>query len=266
MSKLLRKTPFRKGLPISALFDDQVYSLDEVKQTLAPRLPRIRQSPVVVTNALKDLSAAERPDLVHQILEVMMSEDVSVDLFQGNIAITAYARMTRWQKGLDVFSSLPQMRLSADVISYNATINGLKASEWEKALHLFATMPAAQVHPNTVTFNTTIAACGAHGRWELALGLLNDMPRANASPTVISYCAALSACEKGTQWKQAFNLFEDVFHKSLAKDAVAYNATISACEKGEQWEMSLEILERMLAASVRPDVYTFCGAIASCGR
>ena len=238
-----------------------------MKQTLAPRLPRLRQAPIVVTGALKDLSEAQRPELVRQILQVarrwgqrqnpylfwifddfcskkmvlwgkrrehylltrgfslrygifwksinlgepqdlagkygcsppkvknirvfkdliptwvcwetpqnmlfdgddhtdslksrilkepigtvlvfgplkpqakvMRQEDVEVNLQQCNMCITAFGRMTRWQDAVDVFSTMSEMRVLPDVISYNATIHALKAS-WQKALDLFAEMP-----------------------------------------------------------------------------------------------------------------------------
>ena len=126
--------------------------------------------------------------------KVMRQEDVEVNLQQCNMCITAFGRMTRWQDAVDVFSTMPDMRVLPDVISYNATIHALKAS-WQKALDLFAEMPrTAHVVPNAVTYNTTMSACAASGQWEMALAFLNEMPKVKACPSAFSFCTVPWIC------------------------------------------------------------------------
>eukprot|EP00438_Fugacium_kawagutii_P010387 Skav220387 [mRNA] locus=scaffold639:162903:163631:- [translate_table: standard] len=129
---------------------------------------------------------------------------------------------------------MPKVKISADVISYNAAISACeKGGQWQQALTLFEAMPKAMISPNVVSFSAAISACQKGGQWQQALTLFEAIPKTSIPPTVICYNAAISACQKGGQWQLALTLFDAMPVARLQADIVTYSAVLDSSEISE---------------------------------
>ncbi|CAE8687098.1 unnamed protein product, partial [Polarella glacialis] len=51
-----------------------------------------------------------------------------------------------------------------------------KAGEWQLALSLLSSMPQMRVARDEISFNAAISACEKGGQWQLSMHLLSSMP------------------------------------------------------------------------------------------
>ncbi|CAE8603736.1 unnamed protein product [Polarella glacialis] len=145
----------------------------EVRRILAPELSGPwRRTPKLSTALLSSLAKQAQSDLCCQVLCLMQTERLCVDLIHYNVATRACRRGGRWQRALEILGQMREM----------------------------------SIQPDDITYGTVISVCQAAGHWQLALSLLSTMLGSKITPDVISYSATISSCEKGGQWQPALDL------------------------------------------------------------
>lgn len=115
---------------------------------------------------------------------------------------------------------MPELRLSQNVISFNAAISSCQRSgRWNEAIGLLQRMlchkSAMSFQPDLVSFNSTMASFQLNGEWRQSLGMLDLMGREKLQPDVVSFSIAITSCEKGGQWQHALTLFDEMCKRSL---------------------------------------------------
>lgn len=187
-----------------------------------------------------------------------------------NAAISACEKCLEWQWALHLFSTMPEARLTPDVISLNAAISASeKVGNWQIALALLFGQ-GSHPRPNTISYNATIAACENARRWQLALHLFHGLHSAQLHPSLATYTVTIAACEKARQWEAALVLKDAALASRIRGSpnefVVMYNSAISACEKARRWQHSLTLLAELRCARLQPTMVTYGAAITACSR
>jgi len=108
------------------------------------------------------------------------------------------SRDGHWQKGLEVFESLPEMGLTPDTTITNAAISACdRGGQWEKALQIFYNMDAHGLCRDTITYSSVISALSKGRQCSLAIDVFNHMMNANVHPDAVTCCSLISALDKG---------------------------------------------------------------------
>ena len=216
-------------------------------------------------------------------------------LISCTYAVAAYGRSTQWQDAQQLFSSLPGMRISADLVAFNAGIaagelagrwstalqqlrmmcrqtlpdsisynsiisNCAKAAVWQWAVFLVRGMAAEIVIPNVITCSSAVSACEKRGCWLPAMLLFKYMADVDISPNIITCSSGIGAC-KG-RWALALALLAFAIGQRLQANTVTYNTTVSACK--DEFEIAQELLVAMRLSSVLADVITYNSLLSSC--
>ena len=112
--------------------------------------------------------------------------------------VSRLSREGHWQKGLEVFESLPEMGLTPDTTITNAAISACdRGGQWEKALQIFYNMDNHGLCRDTITYSSVISALSKGRQCSLAIDVFNHMMNANVHPDAVTCCSLISALDKG---------------------------------------------------------------------
>eukprot|EP00397_Hematodinium_sp_SG-2012_P004778 GEMP01004792.1.p1 GENE.GEMP01004792.1~~GEMP01004792.1.p1 ORF type:complete len:730 (+),score=214.49 GEMP01004792.1:142-2331(+) len=170
-----------------------------------------------------------------------------------NLALTACAHASLWERALQVFSRVPAPTQQ----TYNCVIAAYaRAREWERAVELCEELESSK-RANVVTFNTTIFACERAAQWEAAVRIGEKM---GGMRDIHTYGSLISACEKGKQWEMALHWLQRT-HAANMSSVVCYNAAMAACVS--EWPHAILLLRRCQSLTLRPDTISYNSCIAA---
>eukprot|EP00913_Durusdinium_trenchii_P021895 g20574.t1 len=133
------------------------------------------------------VSACEEQGRWREAAHLSSKQGNSLMVFAG--AVSASEKALRWPRALQVLSMMPQLRLTADLVTFNATLRALERGLcWQMVLEVFEDMPKAR---------TEAKLPGA------AWHVLQIMEEASIETNVFHYSAAINACEKAGEWMLA---------------------------------------------------------------
>ncbi|CAJ1358957.1 unnamed protein product, partial [Effrenium voratum] len=122
-------------------------------------------------------------------------------LVAGNSALSACQKAMAWQEALALLRGFADLKLRADVISYNAVVSACQG-EWRQALRLLEELQSVHLSPGVVTYNAMITACEKRG-WRKALASLHQMELKSVQPDAFSTSASVNACGLSAAWRAA---------------------------------------------------------------
>eukprot|EP00210_Caulerpa_lentillifera_P009153 g8727.t1 len=126
--------------------------------------------------------------------------------------VSRLSREGHWQKGLEVFESLPEMGLTPDTTITNAAISACdRGGQWEKALQIFYNMDQHGLCRDTITYSSVISALSKGRQCNLAIDVFNHMMNANVHPDAVTCCSLISALDKGGMWQIAEQVFISMY-------------------------------------------------------
>lgn len=126
--------------------------------------------------------------------------------------VSRLSRDGHWQKGLEVFESLPEMGLTPDTTITNAAISACdRGGQWEKALQIFYNMDTHGLCRDTITYSSVISALSKGRQCSLAIDVFNHMMNANVHPDAVTCCSLISALDKGGMWQIAEQVFISMY-------------------------------------------------------
>eukprot|EP00210_Caulerpa_lentillifera_P009501 g9061.t1 len=126
--------------------------------------------------------------------------------------VSRLSREGHWQKGLEVFESLPEMGLTPDTTITNAAISACdRGGQWEKALQIFYNMNQHGLCRDTITYSSVISALSKGRQCNLAIDVFNHMMNANVHPDAVTCCSLISALDKGGMWQIAEQVFISMY-------------------------------------------------------
>ncbi|CAE7454238.1 unnamed protein product [Symbiodinium sp. KB8] len=202
----------------------------------------------------------------------VLSEATCHDISNGTVsaALAAFHKASQWTWALQLFESMPSLKVLQDAVAHNTTAAAcLKSGHWAKALSVLHKAFHGKLHPTVVTFNTAISACEKGFKWEGALNLLKALVESpNLQPNVATCTAAMSSCCRGFSWEKALAIMaamKDPDAPLPRPDLIAYNALVSSCERASAWETALALVAD-LSQSLKPDVFTLGACLAACQR
>eukprot|EP00439_Symbiodinium_sp_Y106_P066875 s153_g10.t6 len=202
----------------------------------------------------------------------VLSQATHHDISPGTVsaALAAFNKASQWTLALQLFESMPSLKVLQDAVAHNTTAAAcLKSGHWAKALFLLHKAFHGKIPPTVVTFNTAISACEKGFQWEGALNLLRAVVGSpNLQPNVATCTAAMSSCCRGLSWEKALAIMaamKDPDAPLPPPDLIAYNTLISSCERASAWETALALVAD-LSESLKPDVFTLGACLAACQR
>lgn len=141
-----------------------------MRSTFRPRLPGLTK---IMSRLGKEGFWKKALELFETSINMGMCEP---DTALANAAISACDRGGQWQKALEYFDKMDQMRIPRDAITYSATISSLgKGKQWEGALRVFDHMKKSGIKADVVTCCSLINALEKSGQWEMAEALFYHM-------------------------------------------------------------------------------------------
>ena len=156
----------------AALLDARDGEVAEIlmRSTFRPRLPGLTK---IMSRLGKEGFWKKALELFETAINMGMCEP---DTALANAAISACDRGGQWQKALEYFDKMDQMKISRDAITYSATISSLgKGKQWEGALRVFDHMKKSGIRADVVTCCSLINALEKSGQWEMAEALFYHM-------------------------------------------------------------------------------------------
>lgn len=103
------------------------------------------------------VSACEEQGRWREAAHLSSKQGNSLMVFAG--AVSASEKALRWPRALQVLSMMPQLRLTADLVTFNATLRALERGLcWQMVLEVFEDMPKEGVVPDVVAHNSACLA------------------------------------------------------------------------------------------------------------
>eukprot|EP01025_Chloroclados_australasicus_P023761 TRINITY_DN239_c2_g2_i1.p1 TRINITY_DN239_c2_g2~~TRINITY_DN239_c2_g2_i1.p1 ORF type:complete len:1156 (+),score=193.51 TRINITY_DN239_c2_g2_i1:471-3938(+) len=126
-----------------------------------------------------------------------------------------------------------------------------KENKWQKGLEVFDALQDLRIRPDTTIANAAISACDKGGQWERALQIFKNMEAWNLERDAITYSAVISALAKGRQWTVAIEVFHHMCSSGIEADAVTCCSLITAMDKGGQWQLAEQVFMHMYSGDQR---------------
>ena len=185
---------------------------------------------------------------IHLLKEAERNNADAVEVY--NATISAYQRSKLWERALELFFRMNEMKLS-DVISLNAALSACSSESglWQTALHLISGMQIFRIWANEVAHNSGITACAKANSWEKALNLFRLLESNGRKLDAISYGAATNACDRGARWQHAIYLKDIAGVADQSDKSLSYFATscIGASSRLGRWECAMQIYRQLRA-------------------
>ena len=139
--------------------------------------------------------------------------------------LSGLAEQSRWDSALDVLSLMSSVDVELNVYHLGASLMGIdRAERWLTAWQLLQHAERSQVQSSTRLQLSALSA--ARAWWPMAVGQLQEMQEVNLECNTFISNAAISACEKGQQWKTSLQLLQ----QAEEPDSISFNASIAASE------------------------------------
>ncbi|CAK9072968.1 unnamed protein product, partial [Durusdinium trenchii] len=216
------------------------------------------------------VSACEEQGRWREAAHLSSKQGNSLMVFAG--AVSASEKALRWPRALQVLSMMPQLRLTADLVTFNATLRALERGLcWQMVLEVFEDMPKEGVVPDVVAHNS---ACLASENSPDCRATLLLMQGAAASWQYTQRCgrgcelaaARVAATAQAKLPGAAWHVLQIMEEASIETNVFHYSAAINACEKAGEWMLALAVVVGMQEKEVMPNTVTMNSAISACEK
>eukprot|EP00438_Fugacium_kawagutii_P005537 Skav234070 [mRNA] locus=scaffold2565:36267:38300:+ [translate_table: standard] len=187
-----------------------------------------------------------------------------------NIGIAASSKAGRWSLGLTLLSTMQNLDLQADIISYNSAASSVK---WDHALWLTSSKGrrGSIGHDMDAVGLNAVLTAGSMA-WCQVLWLLNQAPSMRLKVNIRCLTAALSVFERANLWHRAMHSMVSSRQTQngigdrigIMPDKKSMSTLMSACGKGNQWKVAMHIFLEMPQGSISPDAIVFSVVINAC--
>ncbi|CAJ1402555.1 unnamed protein product [Effrenium voratum] len=174
-------------------------------------------------------------------------------LVAGNSALSACQKAMAWQEALALLRGFADLKLRADVISYNAVVSACQG-EWRQALRLLEELQSVHLSPGVVTYNAMITACEKRG-WRKALASLHQMELKSVQPDAFSTSASINACGLSAAWRAALAATRAV---GPSPPLAARTACAGALGARRMWRRALGLKEGVASARLGNSLLLAC--------
>ncbi|CEM02250.1 unnamed protein product [Vitrella brassicaformis CCMP3155] len=193
--------------------------------------------------------AAQTGRQARQVLDLMASEGVHLDVFSYTAAISACAHTKDVSTALDLLGEMESKGMPPSAATCTAALSVCaRAGQWQEAIHL---LHRFQDTADVRTYTAAISACGIAGQWEEALNLMDDMRDEGVAPNVWTYTEAMRACIKGGVAEEAIQLFDKMTNqKQNEPSTICYSVALRACEQAKATNKARDIFKRLSRSQV----------------
>ncbi|XP_015580630.2 putative pentatricopeptide repeat-containing protein At3g23330 [Ricinus communis] len=181
------------------------------------------------------------------------------DVFIGSSLIDMYAKCTRVEDSLRVFSLLPRR----DDISWNSIIAGcVQNSLFDEGLRFFRQMLKANVKPRQVSFSSILPACAHLTTLNLGRQLHGYILRVRFDNNVFIASSLVDMYAKCGNVKVA----RWIFDKMKQHDMVSWTAMIMGYALHGHARDAISLFEQMEMRGVRPNYVAFVAVLTACSH
>ncbi|CAE7255564.1 unnamed protein product [Symbiodinium natans] len=159
--------------------------------------------------------------------------------------VSTCARAEEWPGALKIFSTLPRLRATVDLVCANAAASAPRKRCWQQTLQLLQCIPLRRLRGDVISTNTGLAALAQVSNWRLAMDLLAQAIDSGIRPTEITWNALSVACAGSSQWQLCCWLSL----RSGVRDVVSLSPAAEACEKSREASGTLVALLEEMAAT-----------------
>ncbi|KAL1496662.1 hypothetical protein AB1Y20_014262 [Prymnesium parvum] len=201
------------------------------------------------------------------LLHRMRRRRVPYDTGALNAAIGACARSGKMDVAVRMLTAARKAdpQLQADTVTFTTLMDGYsRHGEAAKALQLFDSLPRLRVRRDAVCYQSAIAACSRAGEWQQAVALLQRMEADGFAPTAKAACSAMACCTNGGHPQLALEIFEGWEARGVADGALFSNA-ITAHARASDAMGALRRFRAMKLAGVPRDAIAFNAAMHAVG-
>ncbi|CAK9045695.1 unnamed protein product [Durusdinium trenchii] len=159
-----------------------------------------------------------------------------------------------WSVAAWVLAAMPVQRVSADLISSNATMDACAkgAATWQWPLTMLMDLHRARGLHDVVSFAGGLGACEQVKDWEMAYDLLRCMAAWHVEPNHFCFNAALSS---SSAWPRSLQLAGDL----LKEDVVSCNALLLSLT----WRRAMGMLAWSMQVQLQPNLTSYSTALLS---
>jgi len=147
------------------------------------------------------------------------------------ILVSALGRRQSWERAVDLLQQTESL-FGPNEISYGAAISACaKVGRWQNAIGLLEEMPRRSLTPDAISYNLAIKACAVAAQWQRGLSFLEELLRKNVEVSDLSYSHTIGVCQKSQQWQQALAILGKIPPDRLDK----VDAVTQAWSAGDRW-------------------------------
>ena len=194
------------------------------------------------------------------LLSTMRDVTLQPDLVSFNATISACGRT--WPLAIHLMEVVHQVSLGLDAVAFSSAIHG---AGWQETLQLLGWMHFKRLPPNAVCFGAAINSAAAD-RWRESIALLLEMAVKRLAANVICYNAAITACVM-SEWDKALAFWTHMTYVGRCTPTLStYSAVIRSCSEGGRWQEALEFFQQLRQQQLRPNLVALSALCTACEK
>lgn len=279
-------------------FADQEVPNEALKQVLLAIEEDPFSSKQICSTYIKTVCHSGNLSDVLQLLRVLKSKNMSLDLDAYNDLLTSAALTKNFQLSSWIFKDL---LLTEKYLSFGFYMNVAKAFEKtdcsillnfirevseltfsqcttpvnrlllafaetgniEKVLFIFENMKDPLCKRDLITYNTVLAILGRAGQLEQMLHDFIVMKESGCVPDLVTYNTLINSFQKMGRMDLCLNITKEMCEKDIKADLRTYTALIDGFGRLGNMEEALRLFNEMKRQKVRPSVYVYRSIISN---